>query len=455
MPDDKLIEVLKQLSAAVKRIVEEGISNGTIKPQDEVYGKWKVDKFDYTDKGVTDYGAHGDYFTKQSWFISLINLERPIKHSSEYSTALEHLTKVFGDSSGISSYLDHLIMKLSHYYLPSAKAQPSAESLITSFLKDLREEPVKYGAAVELQGVALQPEATKPGFGITLRKTKAEDLEREFPVYGFFMGARNLRNPSAILDIEFLGRSANEIHERIEEATVILKLFKVGSVKQIAYHMRSESVVDIMASGTVTSGRTEEALETCLITYEDVPKLKKFWQIMIESIPKSFFDPRIGGTDYLTIAFKRYCDALHENGLIERRIANAVMGLEALFLKPGELQELPYRLGVRIAKLFSLLGQNPHEIKRTINDAYKVRNLFAHGGQLSYERKKKLESRYVNIRSLLLSVLDYLRILIIVMMLSNRGKDEIVDSVDNSLIDTKREEQLSQIISRAKDLLVN
>lgn len=454
MSDDEVINVLKQLSAAVKKMIDEGISSGTIKPQDEVYFGWKVDKFQYTDKGVTNYSAHGDYLTKQSWFGAIIKLEHSIKRSSEYSAALQHLAKVFGDGSRISNNLDHFNMRLLHHYLPDTKTEEiDTESLITTFLKDLREEPVKYGAEVELQGLALQPEKTDPSFGIALRQTRVEDLEREFPVYGFVMGPRHLPNPSAILNIEFLGRGTNEIQRRVEQAIVVLRLFKVGSVDRIAYHMKSESITDAMAFGTVTSGRAGGALETYLITHEDVPKLKKFWQAVTESIPESLFKPGVAGTDYLTIAYKRYCDALLENGLIERRIANAVMGLEALFLKPGELQELPYRLGVRIGKLFDLLGRNPHEIKKMINDAYKVRSLFAHGGQLSYERKRKLESKYGEVRNLLLSVLDCIRILLIISILGSKEKDELIDSLDDSLIDKKREEQLNWIISRAREII--
>jgi hypothetical protein len=454
MSDNELIEVLKQLSATVKKMIGEGISNGTIKPQDEVYFRWKTEKFEYTDKGVTSYSARGEYFTKQSWFRATIKLEQSIKRSSEYSSALEHLTKIFGDKNRISSYLDYFIMKLIYHHLPDSETKETdVESLITTFLKDLREEPVRYGAEVELQGVALQPERIEPGFGITLRKTKIEDLERELPAYTPFMGPHHLPKPSAILNIEFLGRGINELQRRLEQAIAILRLFKIGSVEHTVYHMKSESITDIMASGSVTSGRVGGALETYSITYDDVQKLKKFWQTMPEFIPESFFKPGITGTDYLTIAYRRYCDALFENGLIERRIANAVMGLEALFLKPGELQELPYRLSVRVGKMFELLGRNPHEIKKVIRDAYNVRNLFAHGGQLSYERKKKLESKYGDVKNLLLSVLDCLRIMIFIMVIGRKEKDELVDSLDDSLIDRKREEQLSWVISRAKEIL--
>jgi hypothetical protein len=450
MSNNELKETLKKLAITVKRIVDEHISEGTIQPQDETYFRWKVEKFQYADKGVADYSARGEYFTKKSWFRAIIKLEEIVKSSNEYSSTLEHLTHTFGISDKFSLYLDDFITALINHYLDAQKTKGNdVDSLITTFLKDLREEPVKCGAEIELQGIVLRPEKIETSFGITLRQTRVEDLEREIPVHGFMMGGLSPK-PSAIMKIELLGRGPQEVQKRVEKAITILRLFKVGGVKWASYRMFSESITDIVG-GRMTSGQQGPALETYMVEQEDLPKLKKFWKEMSDSLSESFFWTDTTA-DHLTIAYKRYSDALLENGLLERRIANAVMGLEALILKPGEIQELPYRLGIRISKLFALLGYNPHETKKIINDAYKVRNLFAHGGQLSYKAKKKLESKYTDARKLLLSILNYLRILIIVMMLSRKEKDELIDLVDDSLVDRKREEQLNGVISQAKEV---
>jgi len=452
MSNEQLLSVLKLLASAIKKQVNEGISNHNIEPQEEVYFRWKVEKFQYTDKGVTDYSARGEYFTKRLWLRSIIKLEEVIKQSTEYTSALEWLANVFGKSNRLSDNLDYFITTLIHQCLenPTIK-EADVNSLIETFLKDLREEPVKYGADVELQGIVLRPESLEMSYGITLRQTKVEDLEREVAVHGFMLGRDFLPQPSAIMRIEFLGRRANEIQKRFRKAIAILRLFKVGSVEYISSRMFSESIIDKMASGTLTSGKAGTALETYLVTEEDIPRLKRFWQTMNDSLPESFFWTDATPVDYLTIAYNRYSDALLQNGLLERRIANAVMGLEALVLT-GETQELSYRLGIRISKLLSLLGHDPHEVKKTVNDAYKVRSLFAHGSQLSYKGKKELESAYQDPKNLLLLILDYLRTLIIVMMLSRKGKDEFIDLVDDSLVDKKREDQLNNIISQAKDV---
>lgn len=451
--DKEVADTLKQLALSIKEAAKRGISDGTIQPDEEVYFRWKVDNFQYTDRGITEPSAHGDYFSKQSWFRGTIKLQESIKQSSEYVSALESLNSVFGESDRYSQGLERFVGRVIHGYLYDSKLEEAdIQLLITTFLKDLREESVRYGAEGELQGITLKPETVTLAFGVTLRQPRIEDLEKEFPVYGF-MVRQFLPNPSAILNIEFLGRAAMEIQTRVEQTIVILRLFKVGSVKWETYRMYSDSLTDMMASGTLTSGKRGAAAEICLVTEEDVARLRKFWETMVKSIPKSLFEPATIRVDHVTIGYNRYSDALLEDGSLERRIANSVMGLEALLLKPGEVQELMYRFGLRLSRLLGLLGVNPHEVKRVASDAYKVRNIFAHGGQLTYRQKKKLDSRYGDMHKLLLSVLDYLRMLLIVMILSNRGKKEFIDLIDDSFIDRKQEEKLNSIMSRAREVI--
>jgi len=451
--DKKLANVLRQLAMAIKKAVESGVSTGTIQPEEEVYFRWKVDKFQYTDKGITESGAHGDYVPKRSWFRGMIKLQESMKQSKEYLSASEHLTKAVGENPRVSQGLERFTGKLiGHYLSDSEPDEATIELLITTFLKDLREEPLRYGAEVELQGIILQMDKIVPAFGVTLRQPKVEDLEKEFPAYGF-MVEQFLPHPSAILNIEFLGRAANEIQTRVEQAIVILRLFKVGSIKWESYQMFSDSLTDLMASGRLGSGRTGASLETYLLTEADVSRFKKFWLTMTNVLPKNLFTPGTSAVDHVSIAYNHYSAALLENGNLEKRIANSVMGLEALLLKPGEVQELIYRLSLRLTRLLGLLGVNPYEVKKTILDAYKVRNIFAHGGRLTYRENRKLESRYAGVRNLLLAVLDYLRILLIVTILQNREKEEFIDLIEDSLVDHKRGEQLTSVISSGKELL--
>lgn len=445
-----LISMLKQLAFSIKNEIRDSLSHGVIQPEEVVYLRREIDKFQYTEKGVTNHAAHGEYFTKKLWLKASTKIEESIKESNEYSSSLEFLTIVSGKEDRTAHDLECFVKKLIFQCLYNSKFDKAdIDILITTFLKNLNEEPVKYGAEVELDGIVMQPEIEfKVGdMNIILRQTKSEDLEKEFPAYGF-MHHHLPWTPSAILNIESPGRQANEIQMKVEQTIAILRLFKVGSVKCLSYHMHSESITDIMASGTFTAGGSEKALEKYLIIEEDVQRLKEFWQIMIKILPCSLYKSEETKLDHVDIAYKRYCDALVQNGVLERRIANSVMGLESLFLKGG--QGLSYRLKIRVAKIFSLLGYDSYKVKEAIENAYKIRSLFVHGGHLSYKDKRKVESKYGDIRTFLLLLLDYLRISIITMIFNKKEKDEFIDLIDDSLVDKDKESQLNNLLSTAR-----
>ena len=451
-----LINTLKQLAFRIKKEVDDSHSNGLIQPDEELYHRWKVDKFQYTEEGVTESPAHGEYITKKLWFRASIRIKELIKESDEYSSALKLLTKIVERKNKISRDLECFIRKLIFEYLDDSKfSDADVDIFVTNFLKDIREEPLKYGAKVELDGIVILPARIQFKIGdtnIILRQTRIEDLERELPIHGLLMSPY-LPRPSAILDIEFPGRQGNEIQMKISEAITILRLFKAASIRYTSYRMRSESITDMMASGIVTGGRPGGVFQKGQITGEDVEKLKRFWQIMTRTLPVSFYEFGETRLDHTVIAYKRYCDALVRGGILERRIANAVMGLESLFLKGGETQELIYRLSIRIAKIFSLLKYDPYKVKEMVRDAYKVRSLFVHGDHLSYKEKRKLNDKYGDIRSFLLRLLDYLRISIIIAIFIKKEKEEFLDLIDDSLVGRDKDSQLNSLLNTARNVI--
>jgi hypothetical protein len=217
--------------------------------------------------------------------------------------------------------------------------------------------------------------------------------------------------------------------------------------------MYSESITDISASATLISGSAVSSLEKSLIKQEDAQKLKDFWQLMAKNLPSSFYELGETVLDHMTISYRRYCDALLVNGVLERRIANAVMGLESLFLKGGETQELSYRLGIRIAKIFGHLSYDPGKVREVVVNAYRVRSLFVHGSHLSYAEKRKLENRHGNINDFCKLLLDYLRVSIITTILTKREKEEFLDLIDDALVDKVKDDQLNNLLRPTRDAI--
>lgn len=449
------ISALKQLAFKIKEEVNDGLSKGLIKPDIEQYFRWKIDKFQYTEEGVTESSAHGENFSKKSWLRACIEIVGIINKSDEYSSALELLIKI-SERSTISHDLERFTTTLIFEYLDDLKfSDADVDFCISIFLKDINEELLKYGAEVELDGIVILPERIEFKIGdanIILRQTIIEDLEKEYPIYGFTMQP-HLKRHSAILNIEFSGKQSNEIQFKVEQAITILRLFKVGSVKYISYHMYSDSITDFMASGTLTAGGTDVAIEKSKITQKNTHHLKIFWQTMAETLPYNFYKQGETKLDHTTISYKRYCDALLQNGVIEGRIANAVMGLEGLFLKGSENQELTYRLSIRIAKIFHLLGYDSHKVKMIVRDAYNVRSIFVHGDHLSDKDQRKLINKYGDIHSFLLSLLDYLRISIIAMVCMREEKEKFIDLIDDSLVDKDVDCQLNILLDSGRKII--
>jgi len=452
----EVIKKLRRLVLSVVGRVNNGLSRGVLQPENEVYGCPKIKEFKYTDKGVVRAFWETTYTTKKSWFVAVSRITKLAKKSAEYSEALELLTKMLGEKFRASLYLEYFIRKLALQRLEGANLDENdINKFLTIFLKDLNEEPLKYGACVELEGIAMQPK--KNGFAISditilLKQTEIEDLEKEYPVYRH--ASKSFPSlPSAILNIEFFGRQADRIDMEVNQAIAILRLFKVASVKYILYTRYSESIIDVGASGTLTNLGPEKALEKSQITNEEMQKLKEFWQRMRVALPTNIYDHRETRVDHISIAYKRYCDALLQNGVIERGIANCVMGLESLFLKGNEMQELSYRLKMRVAKILSFLQYEPTKVKSVVKDAYDIRSRFVHGDYLSNKEKNKFNREYGDMHPLLLSLMNYLRISIITMIFtetfSKKKKEKLLDLIDDALIDKDKDKQLNNLLTVA------
>ncbi len=445
--EKQLVNALSELSRKVKKTIKDGISNRRLKPQMVRISHRIVENFRYTDNGVTYDMATTKDIMKSVWHSASFNVEKSVKQYVEYTSALKLLTEVFTENKSLDKNLERFTSRIIWRCFYDAKfIESDIKSLITVFLNDIRGKPVKCGAKVELDGIVLRPKAFNLGFGVKLRQTTIEDLEKEIWPYQsrpFFIP------PSAIMEFEFFGRHLNEIQEQVKKAVAILRLFKVGSVKDHSFRMYSDLITS-MSSATVGSSVLDRVLEKYLITREDVDHLKKFFQKMNSVIPKSFFRLGLSKVDYLTIAYNRYCDALLQNGVLERRIANVVFGLEALFLE--ESRELKYRLTTRMCKILSNLGYDPYSVKEAILDAYDIRSTFTHGGQLSSRRRRRLEVKYETIKSLLMLTLNYLRVSLVVMINCSKTKRSFLKLVDCAIIDQKKEEELSQHIATVKNI---
>ena len=447
---EELINLLKGLASKINEEIEEGISNKSIEPEEMEYMQYKVTKFKYTDKGVTEHGGGTQPpITKKTWDRAIYKITDSIKKLDEYKSILN---KGFDIEE---RYLDSFVRRMINDKIENINVgEDELNKIITLFIDDLNGEPLKCGAEIKLQGLVLLQEEINfkiSDTSINLRQTKAVDLEKDIPQYDFMQNYFQPA-PSAILTMEFFGREPLEIQHKVEQAISILRLFRVGSIKYISYHMHSESFMRF-GFGTVTPSNTLSASENCIIKGEDAQKLKNFWEIMRNYTAIIFDEIANTNTHHINIAYKRYCEALMEGGLIERRTASAVMGFESLFLEEKKNEEITYRLKMRISKLLTKFEFNPSKIKKVITDAYRIRSRYVHGGVLTHEYRKKFENEYGSVNKLFQLIIEYLRISILIMIFIKKEKAEFLDLIDDSLIDKVKDSEIENLLNNVKNLI--
>lgn len=449
-------QVVIQLGQRIRKHIKNALSDGKISPAQVVFVKWKVDEFEYGEIGVSKTSAHKEYETKVTWSEACHIVEQEIKKTEEYALLLQLVESVWDGLVGSEIVVKMLVLNLISKRLDNGELTDEMLERVTStFMKEIVNDQIKYRAEVYLSGIVVLSQELSfcvGGTDVCLRQTLSQDLEREQPLDSFGIDY-NFIQPSAILTVKLLTRDLNSIHSKINQAIAILRLFRIGSIKYNSYQMYSESVTKVFTPGRVSSIRTISVLERCLIKDEDGPKLRRFWQEMATVIPDSFYEIGQETVDHLSIAYKRYCDAILENGVLERRIANAVMGLEALFLKGSERQELSYRLKMRIATVLSHFGFDQYIVRENVKYAYELRSMFVHGGHLSYNEKRKLINRFGDEKALLLLLLDYLRNSIVIMLQCRKEKEKMLDLIDDSFIDESKRNQLVNWLSSSLYLL--
>ena len=439
MKDDEIRPLLVSLVHATLSIVKSELEKNSIEPEYETYERWTVESFDYDDTGC-HYRRSGTHFNKPFWSFTAVKIARIVENTKEYRSLMD-LPKEQGiDSFILSQFFTRLITE----YLENGNiSEDRIDEYIKILISDLLNEPVNCSAVVQLSGIIVHPQEFEIQTGISLRKPRKEDFEIEIPIY-HHSNPNIYHRPTAFLTVSIRTKEQREIQEEIEKAITILRLFKPGSIKWDSYTLRYDSFSKFFG-GTYSSADILSPQDNIILQEGMIDSLRIFWRHISPILPSMFYKFGTGPSDYRLIAYQRYSDALLHNGIIEQRIASAIMGLEALYLKPkGERQELQHRLKMRVARVLNFLDCNPKEVTIAIKDAYEIRSIFSHGGNLSENDIRKFKARYEgNIQNLLVTILDYLRSSIIIALTIQSNKESFLDSIDDAMISDLSKQQLN------------
>jgi ribulose bisphosphate carboxylase small subunit len=449
--DERLFVTLQKLASVVKQAVEEAIADQKISLVPKLYQRKKL------------FGWPVELFYKPAlkFKIALWKVIDQIMNHKEAHEALSILSATYSKHEG---HIRLFMCALAEKYLQQYEEEQEMDGLIAQyltacFLKELKGEPLKYWAKVVLQGVRLETEKIHISPEIFLRQPRDEDIWLESPFPPLLPEPSTLVEPLelTIMEIEIETTSDKELLDRIELFTKFLRLFRVGGVKTTLTFMDSESL-NRGHGVTFPSNLSPPPTRPYTIKQEDEEKLKNFWQEVEGLIPVLHNSTQATKCklEHLFVANTFYEDALLREGRIEERIARAVMGLEALLLE--EEKELAYRLRLRAAKLLGLLGFKASDVQKIIKQAYDIRSKYVHGKLLSHEKVQSQLRKISNLgvsspEDFLYSILNYLRLLIITLLLSKIPKKGLLLLLDNSFIDQNKERELKEKLSKAIEIV--
>ena len=441
--NEKETIILTELIEWIKNKIDESLKKGEIKKVDinQNYFRWKIEKFEYSlDSGVSS-SSRGEYTTKiQSMYPYTFDLTS--NNEKEFNFYVDELKNIYQDQN-IQIKLHQFLRVVTQNYLEEKQIK---QELIELFLKELNDEPLKVIAIVRLQGITLEEDSIKLSNVHTLRRIKPSDLEIEIPVYSPFEKNNLLEtNNTAILEIEKEVLSPIDIQKEIELSILLLKLFKVGRTRITSYSLFCKTITRFI-SGTFTPVTSLIfARENSKIYKTDNEKIRIFWKEFNKlDYKNNLRNNNFSDLENVNFAYQRYDETLFSSGSYEQQIANTIIGLESLFLNNSE--DISKFLRLRISKFFGLIGLNPEKVQEVLKDAYEVRSCFVHGNKMSYNKRKKIQRKYETEQELLNKILEYLRLSIIIIFVINKPKEEFIDLIDNSFINKKKEDELSNLL---------
>ena len=437
--------LLQELIEETIRLCDDWKRGGKLRKETRLYQKHKVEKFEYKEGGGIQFSGSFPIILKDEWnFSDIFKLIESIKDSPSFEKCVAYIAEEYASNFPnpkgqaefwISSFLQKTVLDyLNGYFNP----KKDLVRYIVTFICDLEGAPIEWEIKVWLEGVWMKVDKIEIEKGVIIRKPAASDIEYEHPLGAPSWEQTPPHFPSAILEITKRMKLQPSVYPELEKIIIALQLYKVGSVSKMRIYWRPKSFLQL--GGISTPMRWWSTTYRYSLDESDVEKLPQFVAKIKDKLP---IEEKTGGlitTSPLGIAILRYQDALLKPEAIENKIAYAVMGLEALYLKPKE-EELSHRLAQRVAKLLSFYEERPIEIYNIIREAYKIRSDFVHGS--SSQDKKPQE-----LKKILDNIMRYLRKSIVTFIQLEEEKGRILALIDNALLEKRAESRLQDLIKK-------
>lgn len=442
--DETALNYLAALAKASWQTIREKSLAGTLRPLAEPYQHVEISGFSYDEKGPFYTQSSHETRFRNDWRRTAFDIGEVIHPSEIYLS-----TQVYLKANYPYPHTDTLLQQYSFQlfdillqHQPQVINITAVETHQRRFLRDLKQEPHPVVATVYLSGLTLESEEIKLDAHTLLRRPKITDQEFSKNQQGNFP---MIHFPTAVLELRY-ERHYNDygvVHEAILRYITLLRLFEPSSLNRDYYRLEFDTVTAPHSMSSDHSG-IKRGWHVFHLKQSDEERLSFFLQKFklpenLTAIPKT--------PDYRSTAYDRYRESLSDSIPVEQRVANAIMGLEAL-LSDSQM-ELSFRLSCRSAKLLGLVGFDPLKVKRYLGMAYTIRSNYAHGGFIDQKERTKIENKFEPLDNFALNIVNYLRALFLISTQIQLSKKELLQLLDDSFVDNASTAKLEQSITNA------
>lgn len=431
----KLASSLYELVELITSTCNNWKNEGKLKKKKRDYVRYVVTEFDYNSMRFS--WSH-ETITKEEWDLwDIYNLVDSLKTSTQFKSCATAISETYNVSEDRAEYwLSRFAYRVVSKFLEGNLDFKTVTSLIVDFINELGGNPVEWNITAWLDGIYMETEQIEIDRGVVIRRPKPQDVEYEFSPLEVVPDI-SFEVPSAVLEINKRIKIEPNSYPELEKILISLRLYKLGSVNvgQIKWKPNS-----ILGSRSILHPHPRAITYTYSLTDDDKESLSTFVREIKDKLPVEEETGKPLSSHPIGIAILRYQDALSKPEAIENKIAYAIMGLEALYLKTEERQELSHRLAQRVAKVMKAFNEPPVKVYNIVKDGYEIRSNFVHGSTFNEEDTH-------NTKDLLNKIAEYLRRSILVFLLVPKEKDAFIGLIDNAMLENSAEKKLQQLIT--------
>lgn len=356
----------------------------------------------------------------------------------EYSGNVTSIASGATPNNQMAFWLGNLLRRLVEHRLCGTLTDPVIEDAALLFKAELELAPYHYSCAYYIDGFFLEGQVSLDFCGANVRGIVARDFEREvdafsgmYPPYGTL--------PTAALDFAIRTKNETDCYDTARRILDGIRLYQPCSAEVVRHTTVKDTVLwpGHTSSGPWLDRHLFPAIRFGLPQADE----ERFRFFLNRILPLLDIRKDIKDVRHMAIGLDAYRSGLLRRVEDDWRLLSTVTGLEALSSRDGERGENAYKVSIRLAKILGYVGYDSDEVVATVSQAYKFRNLIAHGSHISDEQMPKISDSFK-------ACVSYLReLLVIYLFPEHRHKERFISLVDSALVSRTSEDSLSESIA--------